>query len=322
MMKRRIIGTTESICVPTQDEFHAWFDKLAKEATTSTLAELPAAGGGLNGSIPSATHALKHFYAASELIDLFDTALREKRGSNYRPGEAERQVNFALNSDNKGTGESRKVEPDWPDFEPDLSQRLEIPECSVYDLWDRSPIRFEDGVHTREILRAVFPCDPLLCFARKYSSGIGYDAQISRLSKVTDRQLLEWSYVVPNVPGAEWGFTKDGKESQHSKDLFQYRNYIIVEFDGTVPDKDKQASIILWLAEHWGELTLVVDSGGKSLHAWFYCGGIADDALEPHFRQAVRLGEDSNLFDKMQFVRLPDGLRENGNRQQTLYFKP
>jgi len=136
-------------------------------------------------------------------------------------------------------------------------------------------------------------------------------------------ELDRFDHVVPNIPCDEWGFTLDGRESQHSKDLFLHRNHIVVEFDETVPYKDAQASIILWLAEKgWGDLRLVVDSGGKSLHAWFHCGGIEDEALIPGFAQAVRLGADHNLFDKMQFVRLPDGLRDNGNRQQTLYFKP
>jgi hypothetical protein len=65
------------------------------------------------------------------------------------------------------------------------------------------------------------------------------------------------------VPNAREGVTKDGNASQHSKDLFNYRLYIVVEFD-QMPDKDQQASIILWLAENWcDELRLVVDSGGK-----------------------------------------------------------
>jgi hypothetical protein len=310
---------------PSNAEFEAWWKALKREATAEVIAGLPAARGGLNKSIVGATHELKYFYSGSELIDLFDTILRQKRGSKYRPGEAERQVNFALGRNGKGTGERVKLEPDWPDFEPDLWKKLDIPECSVYDLWERSPVRFEEGIHTREILTAVFPCDPLLCFGRKKRKdedyGDGYHHLITRLSKISDKDLGWYDHIVPNVPNAEWGITQEGRASQHSKDLFQYRNYVVVEFDETVPDKDQQASIILWLEEHWGELTLVVDSGGKSLHAWFYCGGISDEALEPHFRQVVRLGGDPNLFDKMQFVRLPDGVRENGNRQQTLYFR-
>jgi len=124
-----------SRCIPTRAEFEAWFKTLKNETTSEVIAGLPAPRGGLNDALPGATHALKHFYSESELIDLFDGVLREKRGAKYRPGEAARQVNFALNSDGTGTGERIKVEPDWPAFEPDLWRQVGVPERSVYDLW-------------------------------------------------------------------------------------------------------------------------------------------------------------------------------------------
>jgi hypothetical protein len=158
---------------PSNAECEAWWEKLKREVTAEVIASLPAAKSGLNDSLPGAAHALKWFYTGDELIDLLDTVLREKRGAKYRPGEAQRQVNFALGGNGKGTGESRKVEPDWPDFEPDLWKKLDIPECSVYDLWERSPVRFEDGIHTREVLRSLFPTGPWLCFGRKKTQSRG-----------------------------------------------------------------------------------------------------------------------------------------------------
>jgi len=37
---------------------------------------------------------------------------------------------------------------------------------------------------------------------------------------------------------------------------------------------------------------------------------------------AVSLGADSATWTKSQFVRMPDGTRENGKRQEILYFNP
>jgi hypothetical protein len=316
--------SNKQIIVESAEEHEAWFEALKDSATQETIASLPAAGKGLNTALVSAAHTLKYFHNADTLIDLFDSVLRENRGRNYRSGEAARQVNFALGGSGSGTGAnvSAKIEPDWPSFEPDLARRLSIPEYGVYDLWEASPIRFEDGTHTRDVLKSLFPCGNLLCFSHKYRNGGGYDSRIDYLSELSDEELTYFDHIVPNVPNARWGVTKEGRKSQHSKDLFEYRNYIVVEFDNTVADKDQQAAIILWLGEHWGDLHLVVDSGNKSLHAWFYACGCSDESLARHFRVPVRLGADPNLFDKMQFVRLPDGVRDNGNRQSILYFKP
>jgi hypothetical protein len=320
--------SNKEIIVESAKEHEAWFNALKDSATQEAIASLPAAGGGLNTALVSATHALKHFHDEDTIIDLLDGVLRENRGSNYRSGEAARQVNYALRSSGRGTGASVRVklEPDWPKFEPDLAGRLRIAEYGVYDLWEASPIRYEDGTHTREVLMSLFGPAALITFGRKKrkgeDTGSGFHSHNRRLADLSDTQLSWYDHVVPNVPSENWAMTNEGYLSQHAKALYTYRNYIVVEFDNTVADKDQQAAIILWLGEHWGELVLVVDSGNKSLHAWFYCGGISDDALEVHFRKVVRLGADPNLFDKMQFVRLPDGVRDNGNRQSILYFKP
>jgi hypothetical protein len=37
---------------------------------------------------------------------------------------------------------------------------------------------------------------------------------------------------------------------------------------------------------------------------------------------AVSLGADPATWLKSQFVRMPDGLRDNGKRQRVLYFNP
>jgi len=320
--------SNRQIIIESAEEHEAWFEALKARATQEAIDSLPEAGGGLNTGIVSATHKLKYFYSEDELIDLFDGVLRERRGRDYRPGEAARQVNFALGSSGRGTGASvsTRLEPDWPSFEPDLARRLCIAEYSVYDLWEASPIRYEDGIHTREALMSLFGPAALITFGCKKrkgeDTGSGYHHRRCRLEDLNDAELGWFDHIVPNVASDTWGMTDSRYLSQHAKPLYEYRNHIVVEFDNTVTDKDQQAAIILWLGEHWGDLRLVVDSGNKSLHAWFYCGGISDDALEVHFRKAVRLGADPNLFDKMQFVRLPDGVRDNGNRQSILYFKP
>jgi hypothetical protein len=76
--------------------------------------------------------------------------------------------------------------------------------------------------------------------------------------------------------------------------------------------------LLLHLAEK-APLTLVVHSGQKSLHGWFYCAEVPEEKVRRFFQYAVSLGADRANWTRSQFARMPDGLRENG-RRQTIYF--
>jgi hypothetical protein len=85
--------------------------------------------------------------------------------------------------------------------------------------------------------------------------------------------------------------------------------------------RDLCAALLLHLAEK-APLALAVYSGGKSLHGWFYCGGVPEEKLLRFFRYAVSLGADRTSWNPSQFTRMPDGLRDNGNRQTVYFFNP
>jgi hypothetical protein len=69
-------------------------------------------------------------------------------------------------------------------------------------------------------------------------------------------------------------------------------------------------------------LVAVVHSAGKSLHGWYYVFDKIDVELRPFMDYAVSLGADHATWLRSQFVRLPDGLRQNGRRQVTYYLDP
>ena len=87
---------------------------------------------------------------------------------------------------------------------------------------------------------------------------------------------------------------------------------------GTV---DEQAAILAHLAER-APLALAVHSGRKSLHGWFFCHGQPEERLQVFMRYAVALGADRSTWTRAQFVRMPDGMREGGNRQAVYFFNP
>ena len=60
------------------------------------------------------------------------------------------------------------------------------------------------------------------------------------------------------------------------------------------------------------------------MHAWFYVEGQPEDKVYRFFRYAVSLGANHKTWTPCQFVRMPDGTRENGKRQTVFFlnFKP
>jgi hypothetical protein len=114
------------------------------------------------------------------------------------------------------------------------------------------------------------------------------------------------------------GFTKDNNLSQRCLDNTGQRMYYIVDFD-QMPDKDEQASLISYLSLY-APLVMVVNTGGKSLHAWFRVSGAPEQETEDFIKRTLSLGADKAMKRPCQFCRMPDANRENGNRQGVIYF--
>jgi hypothetical protein len=130
-------------------------------------------------------------------------------------------------------------------------------------------------------------------------------------------RLRLYEFVVPNAMSALEGKRKsDGELSAHTLDNTGPRQNIVVEFDdGATPDE--QAARQIWLSE-FRKLRLVVFSGSKSLHCWYEAQNEADD--RKFMEEAVRLGGDPKTWLRSQFVRLPNGQRENGTIQRVEFF--
>ena len=53
-----------------------------------------------------------------------------------------------------------------------------------------------------------------------------------------------------------------------------------------------------------------------------YCAGRPEEKLRTFMEYAVSLGADRAMWTRSQFARMPDGTRDNGNRQTVFYFNP
>ena len=205
--------------------------------------------------------------------------------------------------------------PRWPLANPHKRSELVMEGFGLVDLWEHSPIRFEDTApHTRFILERLFPDDPLLC--------LGWT-----MSQFDTRRLSEWNspesmqFLTPSPMIALAGARKsDGTPSAHTLANTGPRRFLIVEFDDH-SGLDSHAGAAWYLSTQL-PLALVLHSGGKGLHAWFWVNGLADDELIPFFQLACELGGDRALWTRSQFARIPDGTRDNGQPQRVYYFNP
>jgi hypothetical protein len=181
-----------------------------------------------------------------------------------------------------------------------------FPETVPYPIHDSEPPEF--------FLRQMFLPDSLLCI------GATEFAMDTRPLHEWEGMLSGMQFVVPSPMISVTGPRKsDGKDSFHSEANTGRRLYLVTEFDGA--SKPAQMARIRSLKAR-GPLSLaaVVDSAGKSLHA-FWRASADERANFDFFCHACRLGADNRLWLRSQFARLPGGTRA-GKRQQVLLFQP
>jgi hypothetical protein len=199
----------------------------------------------------------------------------------------------------------------WPKVNHEQCSAI-IRDCGgLADLWEKSASRIDDNeTHTEEIIDQLFPGNPLLCCGKSQSD---FDAKPRQDWR---GELARLQFIVPSPMSAVTGQTKDGRESKHTLDNTGARRFLVCEFDHG--SADDQAALLLHLAK-FAPLICAVHSGGKSLHGWFYVHGQPELKVEKFFRYAVSFGADRMTWTRSQFVRIPDGRRDNGVRQ-TVFF--
>jgi hypothetical protein len=221
----------------------------------------------------------------------------------------------------------------WLDPNFELIEAIAQAWGGLVDLWECSPIRLESNqTNTEQIIDILFPGNPLLCCGWAWHH---FDTRPrNRWYKLNDLQ-----FIVPNPMTALHGRTQQGRMSAHALSNTGMRRFLNVEFDfdvnGSAEEarllerlasegrdvRDLCAALLLHLAEK-APLAVAVYSGGKSLHGWFHCAGIAEERVLRFFRYAVSLGADPANWTRSQFARMPDGMRDGGTRQSVYFFNP
>jgi hypothetical protein len=201
---------------------------------------------------------------------------------------------------------------------------------------------------TWEIIRKLYPeRNTLLCVGESQDNG-------RVVMRDGDLHLSRCQFIVPSPMTARTGINQKGELTCRSLGNTGPRRFLVVECDFSRYDRsgenktvwhdvldrmesigcgsqDMCASVISELSmcgiAPEPRLAMVVSSGGKSLHAWFYVAGRSDAELRNFFSYACSLGADHVTWNRCQWVRMPAGSRVDegaltSRRQSVFYFDP
>jgi hypothetical protein len=279
------------------------------------LASPPHRGQGLNNWFFRVARVLHPLRSREEIIQLLRGATHgEPLQHNEIERAVERSAAVAWRPGESPT--AKEYRPAAPRLDPERRNGVIAQESiTSADLIASSPTRFpEDGPRrTEEIVDALFPGNPLICAAKTKKQAA------TRPRETWRGRLSALPLIVPNPMKARTGINQEGGESERCLDNTGQRKFLVIEQDGG--SEDEQAAI-LWHLARFLPLVLVVHSGGRSLHGWFFVEGLATDWVGQFMDLACRLGADNAMRCACQLARMPDGTRETGERQCVLFFDP
>jgi hypothetical protein len=231
-----------------------------------------------------------------------------------------------------------KREPRWPARNLEQINTIIATGFGLYDLWESSPVRFpDDNSYAEEIIDILFPGNPLLCIGE---TAYKFD---TRLREDWRGQLAQYALIVPNPMLTKGSLTGSERMSKHTFRQTASRVYLAIECDfkrstnkgeptvfGPLLDtwkrdkierQDVCAAILMHLSKTL-PLVAAVHSGNRSIHGWFTAFDREPRELWAFMKSAYSIGADHVTWLHSQFVRLPDGRRQNGKKQHTFYLDP
>jgi hypothetical protein len=279
------------------------------------LASPPRRGDGLNSWFFRTARVLHPFLPREEIIELLQAATY---GEPLQRGEIERAVARSTTCAWK-PGEP-SVREEYRPAHPELDQQFRVAVIAqegvtLSELAATSPAAAANDAAPRaeSVVDVCFPGNPLLCVAKSVKEAA------TRPRETWRGHLTRLPLMVPSPMKSSKGRTQDGRKYERCLDNTEARRFLVVEQDqGT---HDEQAAVLCHLAKFL-PLALVVHSGRRSLHGWFFVEGLPVERVEQFMDLACRLGADNALRNPCQLARIPDGTRDTGERQRVLFFNP
>jgi hypothetical protein len=280
--------------------------------TAERLAEPPAAGG-THRWLAQVASGVSHVLTPAKCFEFLrrccDVHVAHRRVPDR---EIEAAVEFAYgdHSADAAVNYGRKA-LEWPEPNADVIRKvLETTE----PLFDGET---STGLRPGDVLPHLFHGGELVC--------TGADSERATVRPVedvlTDAECLQ--FICVNPMRGSLAVNHSGRPSARCQNNVMARRYLVAEFDDASLAKRQQAQLVAALADI-APLVMAVDSGGKSVHAWFYVEGMSRQDQARLFVVCCLLGADQTRWDICGWLRMPGGLRVKADssrvRQRILYW--
>lgn len=194
------------------------------------------------------------------------------------------------------------------------------------DWRDKSPIRLDWEPGYRDALAVLELYDPeeFLFIGERDGRTVREVHQWRR--KIESCGCDGLPHVCPNPMSGEWGKTKSGNPSRRCDDTVAAFRYVVAEFD--LAGLTHADQLAFWWGFKSTRIAALIDSGGKSIHAWLRVDcpdreAWTRDVENNLFKNVlVPLGMDPGCSNESRLSRLPGHFRKAGRMQRLLYLNP
>ncbi len=200
---------------------------------------------------------------------------------------------------------------EWPATKMEVVQRVFETVDPIFDG------ETSTGLQPGDVLPHLFRPGELVC--------TGADSERATVRPVeavmSDADTLQ--FICVNPMRGLLAMNHSGRPSPRCQNNVMVRRYLVAEFDDATLTKAQQAQLATALGD-MAPLVMAVDSGGKSVHAWYAVDAMSRQDQARFFAVACLLGADQTRWDICGWLRMPGGLRVKPDfsrvRQRILYW--
>jgi hypothetical protein len=193
------------------------------------------------------------------------------------------------------------------------------------DLWESSPVKIDwpPERDATEVLQRLYRPEERLFIGARHDAGVRQVLLVSEWITHFERGIPIAEHIIPNPLTGERGQTKTGKPSYRADSCVERFRFAVIEFDAM----PREQQIQFWAGVPLPVVALV-DSGGKSVHAWVKIDAANTNAWtrrveDKLFTLLTAVGADAACKNEARLSRMPGHFRAEKKRwQRLLYLNP
>lgn len=196
--------------------------------------------------------------------------------------------------------------------------------ATVEDLAALSPNNWNPDFEAHAILNLLWKPDEFLFIGNAFSKRV---LKVSQWLDLIEAEI-PWPHIIPNPLTGILHETKEGKLSLRCDSAVADYRFCLIEFD-EMPRPDQIAFWFSIIDKNLLRVSAIVDSGGKSLHAWVridlpdrpaWDREIVQNFYEKDFGVLATMGADRASQNPSRLSRMPGHFRIEKGRKQKLLF--